>query len=177
MMKICKLVNQYGLNMIRYESNYGDGMFGKILQPVVAINCGPVAIEEYRVSGSKEARIVSTLEPIMAQHRLVMDTEVVQDKENQIQITRMQNKRGALKHDDRVDVLSAAVSYWTEALAIDPDREMQNKQAEDYQAKIKDWMSNKRAIGLLGDRVSGALLLNGKDPNRKEIKSILKRKR
>jgi hypothetical protein len=177
MMKICKLVNQYGLNMIRYESNYGDGMFGKILQPVVANNCGPVAIEEYRVSGSKEARIVSTLEPIMAQHRLVMDTEVIQDKENQIQITRMQNKRGALKHDDRVDVLSAAVSYWTEALAIDPDREMQNKQAEDYQAKIKDWMSNKRAIGLLGDRVSGALLLNGKDPNRKEIKSILKRKR
>jgi hypothetical protein len=177
MMKICKLVNQYGLNMIRYESNYGDGMFGKILQPVIANNCGPVAIEEYRVSGSKEARIVSTLEPIMAQHRLVMDTEVVQDKENQIQITRMQNKRGALKHDDRVDVLSAAVSYWTEALAIDPDREMQNKQAEDYQAKIKDWMSNKRAIGLLGDRVSGALLLNGKDPNRKEIKSILKRKR
>jgi hypothetical protein len=177
MMKICKLVNQYGLNIIRYESNYGDGMFGKILQPVVANNCGPVAIEEYRVSGSKEARIVSTLEPIMAQHRLVMDTEVVQDKENQIQITRMQNKRGALKHDDRVDVLSAAVSYWTEALAIDPDREMQNKQAEDYQAKIKDWMSNKRAIGLLGDRVSGALLLNGKNPNRKEIKSILKRKR
>jgi hypothetical protein len=177
MMKICKLVNQYGLNMIRYESNYGDGMFGKILQPVVANNCGPVAIEEYRVSGSKEARIVSTLEPIMAQHRLVMDTEVVQDKENQIQITRMQNKRGALKHDDRVDVLSAAVSYWTEALAIDPDREMQNKQAEDYQSKIKNWMSNKRAIGLLGDRVSGALLLNGKDPNRKEIKSILKRKR
>ena len=74
-------------------------------------------------------------------------------------------------------MLSAAVSYWTEALAIDPDREMQNKQAEDYQSKIKDWMSNKRAIGLLGDRVSGALLLNGKDPNRKEIKSILKRKR
>jgi hypothetical protein len=177
MMKICKLVNQYGLNMIRYESNYGDGMFGKILQPVIAQNCGPVAIEEYRVSGSKEGRIVSTLEPIMAQHRLVMDTEVIQDKENQVQITRMQNKRGALKHDDRVDVLSAAVSYWTEALAIDPDREMQNKQAEDYQSKIKDWMSNKRAIGLLGDRVSGALLLNGKDPNRKEIKSILKRKR
>ena len=177
MMKICKLVNQYGLNMIRYESNYGDGMFGKILQPVIAQNCGPVAIEEYRVSGSKEGRIVSTLEPIMAQHRLVMDTEVIQDKENQVQITRMQNKRGALKHDDRVDVLSAAVSYWTEALAIDPDREMQNKQAEDYQSKIKNWMSNKRAIGLLGDRVSGALLVNGKDPNRKEIKSILKRKR
>lgn len=177
MMKICKLVNQYGLNMIRYESNYGDGMFGKILQPVIAQNCGPVAIEEYRVSGSKEGRIVTTLEPIMAQHRLVMDTEVIQDKENQVQITRMQNKRGALKHDDRVDVLSAAVSYWTEALAIDPDREMQNKQAEDYQSKIKNWMSNKRAIGLLGDRVSGALLVNGKDPNRKEIKSILKRKR
>lgn len=175
--QICKIINRYGIKMVRYESNYGDGMFGKILQPVVMQNCGPVAIEEYRVSGQKEQRILNALEPTMAQHRLVFDTEVIIDKENQIQITRMQSKRGALKHDDRVDVLSAAVSYWTDALAIDPDREMQIKKQQDYEAQVKDWMSNKRAIGLLGERISGAVLLNGKDPSEKKIRSILRRPR
>jgi hypothetical protein len=175
LMKICKLINLYNIQTIRYESNYGDGMFGKVIQPVIVQNCGPVVIEEYRVSGQKENRILNTLEPIMAQHRLVMDTEVVMDKENQIQITRLQNKRGALKHDDRVDVLSAAVSHWTDALAIDPDREIQLKKQKDYENQVKDWMSNKRAIGLLGDRVSGAVLLNGKDPSEKKVRSILRR--
>ncbi len=178
LMKICKLINQYKINLVKYESNYGDGMFGKIIQPVIAQNCGQIGIEEYKVTGSKENRILSTLEPIMAQHRLVFDVGVIQDKENQIQITRLQNKRGALKHDDRVDVLSAAVSHWVNALAIDPDRELINKQQEDYKNQIKDWMGNKRALGLLGDRISGAVLLNGKDiPKGKFGKSILKRNR
>jgi len=178
LMKICKLINQYKINLVKYESNYGDGMFGKIIQPVIAQNCGQIGIEEYKVTGSKENRILSTLEPIMAQHRLVFDVGVIQDKENQIQITRLQNKRGALKHDDRVDVLSAAVSHWVNALAIDPDRELINKQQEDYKNQIKDWMGNKRALGILGTRLSGAVLLNGKDiPKSRFGKSILKRNR
>jgi hypothetical protein len=141
-------------------------------------NCGAVGIEEFKVSGQKEHRIINILEPIMAQHRLVMDTEVLKNKDNQIQITRMQEKRGALKHDDRVDVLAAAVSYWTEALAVDPEREMVNRQEEDYRNKVKDWMSNKRSLGILGDRISGAVLLNGKEPKENKFgKSILNRKR
>lgn len=176
--QICKLINQYDINLVRYESNYGDGMFGKILTPVVMQNCGAVGIEEFKVSGQKEHRIINTLEPIMAQHRLVMDTEVLKDKDNQIQITRMQEKRGALKHDDRVDVLAAAVSYWTDALAVDPEREMVNRQEEDYKNKVKEWMSNKRSIGILGERISGAILLNGKDVKENKFgKSILNRKR
>ena len=178
LMKICKLINQYKINLVKYESNYGDGMFGKIIQPVIAQNCGQIGIEEYKVTGSKENRILSTLEPIMAQHRLVFDVGVIQDKENQMQITRLQNKRGALKHDDRVDVLSAAVSHWVNALAIDPDRELILKQQEEYKNQIKDWMGNKRVLGLLGDRISGAVLLNGKDiPKARFGKSILKRNR
>jgi hypothetical protein len=178
LMQICKLINQYKINLVKYESNYGDGMFGKIIQPVIAQNCGQIGIEEYKVTGSKENRILSTLEPIMAQHRLVFDVGVIQDKENQMQITRLQNKRGALKHDDRVDVLSAAVSHWVNALAIDPDRELLHKQQEDYKNQIKDWMGNTRALGILGTRLSGAVLLNGKDiPKAKFGKSILRRNR
>jgi hypothetical protein len=39
-------------------------------------------------------------------------------------------------------------------------------------------MGNKRVLGLLGDRISGAVLLNGKDiPKGRFGKSILKRNR
>jgi len=39
-------------------------------------------------------------------------------------------------------------------------------------------MSNKRSLGLLGDRISGAILLNGQEPKEKKFgKSILNRKR
>lgn len=159
--QICKAVNQYKIKKIRYESNYGDGMFGQILRPIVGSSCGQVAIEEYKVTGSKENRIINVLEPVFAQHRLVFNTTAIRDKENQLQITRMTDRRGALKHDDRVDVLAAAVSHWTSALAIDPDKIIQKHAKEEQQKTIKDWMSSKRSIGILGDRVSGAIMVNG----------------
>lgn len=176
--KICKLVNQYRIKKICYESNFGDGMFGQILKPVVASSCGQVAIKEYKVSGSKESRILRTLEPVFAQHRLVFDTKAIQDKENQIQITRITEKRGALKHDDRIDVLSAAVSHWSDSISIDPDKAIQKNESDAQKKMQKDWLSNKRSLGILGERVSGAILLNGQEQKKTKGgfgKSILKR--
>ena len=177
--KICKLVIQYKIKKISYESNYGDGMFGQILKPVIASSCGQVAIKEYKVTGNKESRILRTLEPVFAQHRLVFDTKAIQDKENQIQITRITERRGSLKHDDRIDVLSAAVSYWADAIAIDPDTAIKKNQSDEQKKITKDWLSNKRSLGLLGERISGAVLLNGQEVGKKKSKfgtSILKRR-
>jgi len=175
--KIAKMVLQYGIKKINYESNYGDGMFGQILRPVIASRCGQVAIEEFKVTGAKESRILRILEPVFAQHRLVFDTKVIKDKENQTQITRLSDRRGALKHDDRVDVLASAINYWSDAISIDPDSAIKKNQEEEQKRIIKDWMSNKRSIGLLGDRISGAILLNNKQvkPPSKFGQSILKR--
>jgi len=175
--KICKLVLQYKIKKISYESNYGDGMFGQILKPVVASSCGQVAIQEYKVSGNKENRIINTLEPVFAQHRLVFNTRAIQDKENQIQITRITNRRGALKHDDRVDVLSAAVSYWSSAIAIDPDKAIQRNAEKEQKDTVKNWLSANRGISILGNKVSGAVLVNNNpvvNPTRFGV-SILKR--
>ena len=175
--KICKLVLQYKIKKISYESNYGDGMFGQILKPVVASSCGQVAIQEYKVSGNKENRIINTLEPVFAQHRLVFNTRAIQDKENQIQITRITNRRGALKHDDRVDVLSAAVSYWSSSIAIDPDKAIQRNAEKEQKNIVKNWLSANRGISILGNKVSGAILVNNNpvvNPTRFGV-SILKR--
>lgn len=156
LLKICKTVNAYNVKKIRFESNYGDGMFGQILRPIVSNNCGQVALEEYKVSGNKEQRLISTLEPVFAQHRLVFDTRCIRDKETQIQITRLTDKRGCLAKDDRVDVLAAAVSYWAKGMSIDPDVQIKNNKARKDLENHLAWLGNKRSLHLLGPLVSGA---------------------
>jgi hypothetical protein len=177
--KIARIAIQYKIKKIRYESNYGDGMFGQILKPIIASNCGQVCIEEFKVTGAKESRILRILEPVFSQHRLVFDTKVIREKENQIQITRLTDRRGCLKHDDRVDVLASAANYWSDMISIDPDTAIKKNLEEEQKRIAKDWMSNKRCIGLLGDRISGAILLNNKPLKKQSMfgHSILQHKR
>lgn len=117
------------------ESNFGDGMFTKIIDPVFA-KIYPVTIEEVRHNKQKELRIIDTLEPVMNQHRLIVNKQVVKDdlaalftnaEQNQkyslfYQLTRICKDRGALKHDDRLDSVAQGVAYWTESMARSEDK-------------------------------------------------------
>lgn len=171
LMKIAKLANQYNVSIINVESNYGDGMFSSLLRPVVNRMCR-VGIEEFKVKGNKERRIIDTLEPVMAQHRLVFDSSAIKDKENQIQISRMQDRRGALKHDDRIDILASAVKMWSDEMVIDPEAIIQRNKQKEYLETIKNWKGNKRISVLLGDRYYGQTSLN-QDKPLKQSKNIL----
>lgn len=153
--KIAKIAKNNSVSRILVEANYGDGMFCSLLRPIVAQICGRVGIEEFKVSGSKEKRIIDTLEPIMSQHRLVFNTEAIKPRENQIQITRMQDRRGALKHDDRIDVLASAVKNWSDVLVINPDDMIEKNKKKEHENTIKSWLGNKRMSVLLGDRYYG----------------------
>jgi len=86
------------------EENFGDGMFARMLSGVLA-RLYPCSIEEVRHHGlSKENRIINTLEPVLNQHRLVMDATVLRadqksDQKYQLfyQLTRITRDRGALR--------------------------------------------------------------------------------
>lgn len=130
------------------EGNFGDGMFVSLLKPVLA-RVYPCTVTEVKHSIQKERRICDTLEPVMNQHRLVVDTAVVKadqaepnpHKQLFYQLTRITRDRGALKHDDRLDALAMAVAYWTEQLARDvegeEERRMEELQDADYLAFIQ----------------------------------------
>jgi hypothetical protein len=152
---IAKTANKYDASVINIESNYGDGMFSSLLRPVVSQMCNRVAIEEFKVKGNKEKRILDVLEPIMASHRLIFDPRAIKDKENQLQITRMQDKRGAMKHDDRIDILASAVGRWSNEVVVNPDTVIERNKEKEHQETIKQWMGNKRMSVLLGDRYYG----------------------
>lgn len=137
---LAKIAKKHSVNKIWVESNFGDGMFSQLLKPFLT-KVYPVSIEEIRNSQQKERRIIDTLEPVMAEHRLVIDPKVIEldhdDCELDLhyslfhQMTRITAERGALKHDDRLDVLAMAVGCWAESMAQDASKIAQERRQEE----------------------------------------------
>ena len=149
------LAKLHKVNSILVESNFGDGMFTELMKPYVQ-NTYPVTIEEVRHSKQKEARIIDTLEPVMNQHRLVIDPKVIQKDYDSVQhmppekaakymltyqMTRITKQRGALAHDDRLDVLAMAVQYWVDQMAADADKEISSRREEMLDNELEKFMS------------------------------------
>ena len=156
--KIARMAYDYGVNLIRVESNFGDAMYCQLLAPVAVEMCGPVSIEEFRVSGRKEGRIIQSLEPAMASHRIVFDRRAISQEENQKQITRIFDKKGALPKDDRIDCLASAVMHWEGMLSLDVVQVIaRNKEAERSDL-INTWLNDDRRMGLFSEATSGAIL-------------------
>lgn len=148
------IARENGVKLILTESNFGDGMFTRILTPVLA-KIYPCTIEEIRHSTQKEKRIIDTLEPIMNQHRLIIDKKVVvndaktQDKNYQLfyQLTRITKERGAIRHDDRLDALAGAVAYWVESMGRDVDGAAQADYEEKLMAELESFKNQVFSIG------------------------------
>ena len=163
LMKIAKIAYEYGVKLIRVESNWGDAMFCQLLRPVVAEICGQVGIEEYRVGGQKESRMISVLEPIIASHRLCFNTKAIKQEETQRQLTRLHDGRGSLAHDDRVDVLSAAVAYWEDHMGVNIDKVIAKNKDKEHMEIVKEWLDDKRrSRSILHGRASGALRITNR---------------
>lgn len=127
---LAAVAKRHSVNHVIVERNFGDGMFTQLLKPVMS-RVHNVSIEEVRHSTQKERRICDTLEPIMNQHRVIVDTVVLQQdfleapsRDHQLfyQMTRITRERGALKHDDRLEAFAMAVAYWIEHMSRDTER-------------------------------------------------------
>ena len=58
------------------------------------------------------------------------------------QMTRITKEKGALVHDDRLDVLSMAVSYWVEQMAADADVAMSDRKEELLDMELEKFMEH-----------------------------------
>ena len=148
---------EYKVNKIVTESNYGGGMFTELLKPHLR-EIYPVTIEETTAKGMKEARMADTLEPVMNQHRLVLNAQAIRkDYEETLQMppdvavhyslphqmSRLSRDRGCLQHDDKLDALTMAVAYWTEQMARDARDAMQDRRDELLQQELDSIIGNK----------------------------------
>jgi len=157
--ELAELAKKYSVKEIQVESNFGDGMFNELLKPYLT-KIHPVALSEVRHSTQKERRIIETLEPLMNQHKIIISPDLIDkdysstrhlppEKAPQYrlfhQLTRVTTARGALAHDDRLEVLSMAANYWVESVGQDVDRRMQEDKNQKLQEELDNFMEN--AIG------------------------------
>lgn len=153
---LAAIAKKHKVNQIIVEANFGDGMFTELLKPVLARQ-HPCAIEEVKHSIQKERRIIDTLEPVMNQHKLVIDTGVIRhdmsstrdmppEKALQYQLmyqmSRVTKSRGALAHDDRLDALSMAVGYWSERMAQDVDKRMNERKSKILDKELRKFLEH-----------------------------------
>ena len=135
---IALAAKKHSVKAIIVEKNFGDGMFDRLLTPFLR-NLYPVKIEEVSHSIQKEKRIIQTLEPVLNQHKLIVDSRVVMDDgvvgdglsedaklKYQLfyQLSRITLEKGSLVHDDKLDSLAMAVKYWVDAMSLDADKEI-----------------------------------------------------
>jgi len=148
------------VNEIITESNFGDGMFTQLFKPVLQ-NIYPCSVVEVRHSTQKEKRIIDTLEPVMNQHRLIVDEEIIQEdfkcpelkKQLFYQMTRLTKDRGSLAFDDRIDALSIAVNYWVEVMDRDAQSALEDYREEQLDIELENFMES---VGRLNGGSTGS---------------------
>lgn len=57
-------------------------------------------------------------------------------------MTRLCSERGALKHDDRIDVLAIAVAYWVESMARNAEDDFKAHEQAIFDEELERFMQN-----------------------------------
>jgi len=153
---IAATAKQWKVNGIIVEANFGDGMFSALLTPVLG-KIYPCSVEEVKHSKQKELRIIDTLEPVMNSHKLIVNRKVIEEDYKSLdgrpqetshqyllqhQMTRITKERGALRRDDRLDVVAMGVAFWVEHMAQDSDVQASLHKQEVLQKDLDKFMSS-----------------------------------
>lgn len=154
---LANIAKKEQVKLILVEENYGGGMFTKLLIPFV-VKTYPVTIEEIRSTVSKEKRIIDTLEPLMQQHRLIINDSVILKDYNSTmemyqnekalryqlfyQMSRIGREKGSLSIDDRLDVLAMACGYFIEQIARDQETAVKQRKNELFKAQLDKFLDH-----------------------------------
>ena len=151
---------KHKVNLILVESNFGDGMFTQLLQPWFTDKAGyACTIEEINNHKQKELRIIDTLEPLLNQHRIIVDRHVIEQDfidaqdaavsvENGFvfslfyQLTHITRDRNSLTHDDRVDAFAGCAARFMEIMNADQDTIMENAKIADLEADAEVFLGD-----------------------------------
>lgn len=140
LIKLSDIAKKWNVSEVVVEGNFGDGMYCKLLQPIL-LSRHKASIEEVKSKGQKELRIIDTLEPVVTNHKLVVTPDCIRHDYDSVpegdlkyacfyQFTRITSDRGALVHDDRLDALAIGVCYLVELMAVDPNEGIEEQHAE-----------------------------------------------
>ena len=114
-------------------------------------------MDEVRANVRKEDRIIDSLEPVLNQHRLIVDRGVIDWDYNSnkdsppesrllymlfYQMSRMCRMKYAVKHDDRLDCLAMGVKYFTDALSISAQEQINLRKREEWDDILEQFLDD-----------------------------------
>ncbi len=154
LLDILKGCRKYNVKTLLIESNFGDGIVSELFKKHLQQTKQSIHIEETRANVRKEDRIIDTLEPVLNQHRLVVDKKVIEwdyrsnpdtapEKRLQYmlfyQLSRMCREKGAVRHDDRIDALAQGVKYFTDILSISAQQNIIDRKRNEWNDLLANW--------------------------------------
>jgi hypothetical protein len=160
LLDILKGCKKYGVSKLLIETNFGDGIVSELFRKHLQQTKQAIDIEEVRANVRKEDRIIDSLEPVLNQHRLIIDRSVIEwdFKSNPqaapeerllymlfYQMSRMCREKGAIRHDDRIDALAQGVQYYTDALGISALEAIKNRKRDEWNSMIEEMIDDPQA--------------------------------
>ena len=160
LLDILKGCNKYNASTLLIESNFGDGIVAELFKKHLQNTKQSIFIEETRANVRKEDRIIDSLEPVLNQHRLVVNKSVIDWDYNSnkdeapekrllymlfYQMSRMCREKFAVRHDDRLDCLAQGVKYFTDALSISADIQIQQRKLDEFNSILEDYLDRPQA--------------------------------
>lgn len=160
LLDILRGCKKYNVSKLVIETNFGDGIVAELFKKHLQQTKQNIGVEEVRATVRKEERIIDALEPIMNQHRLVIDRGVVEwdyasNKDEApekrllymlfYQMSRMCREKFAIKHDDRLDSLAQGVKYFTDAMGISAQEVVNQRKKEDWSDMLQGFLDNPEA--------------------------------
>ncbi len=154
LLDILRGCKKYNVSTLVIETNFGDGIVSELFKKHLQQTKQNIFVDEVRANVRKEDRIIDALEPVLNQHRLIVNRNVIDWDYNSnkdaapeerllymlfYQMSRMCREKGAVKHDDRLDCLAQGVKYYTDALAISAYEQVKLREREDFQDILDTW--------------------------------------
>jgi hypothetical protein len=147
LLDILKGCKKFNVTKLVVETNFGDGLVAELFKKHLQQTQQGIDVEEVRANVRKEERIIDALEPVLNQHRLVVDRNVIDWDYNSnkddapekrllymlfYQMSRMCREKGAVRHDDRLDALAQGVKYFTDAMSISAQEVIKQRKRDDW---------------------------------------------
>jgi len=160
LLDILRGCKKYNVSKLVIETNFGDGIVAELFKKHLQQTKQNIGVEEVRATVRKEERIIDALEPIMNQHRLVVDRSVVEwdyasNKDEApekrllymlfYQMSRMCREKFAIKHDDRLDSLAQGVKYFTDAMGISAQEVVNQRKREEWDDMLEAFLTDPEA--------------------------------
>jgi len=160
LLNILEGCKKYKASTLVVETNFGDGIVSELFKKHIQQTKQNILIDEVRATVRKEDRIIDSMEPVLNQHRLIVDRGVINWDYNSnsedppesrllymlfYQMSRMCRMKYAVKHDDRLDCLAMGVKYFTDALSISAQNEIKFRKRQEWEDILEAFLDDPQA--------------------------------